>query len=293
MLNFRLSEICHLPDDCSTYFCRMKKLTLCMLALLMIIISCNNQDHAKQNSETIANAGSSREKTLKDSISKFPDLLLLKEELIQLYRDSADYDKAITAANEAVQKDSLNARLWDIKATLHFENEDTLNAIKSFETALRLNPSPRYLILLGSLYAQTKNARALAIADALLKSKQPETEKEAFFIKGLYFNYTGDKTNAIAALDKCLNIDNRHMFAYREKGIALYDLGKYEDAITVFSKAVTLQNNFDEGHYWLGRCLEKLNKPNDAIEEYKTALLYAPDYIEAKDALIRLGGLTL
>ena len=188
-----------------------------------------------------------------------------------------------------MQKDSLNPRLWDIKATLHFENEDTLNAITAFETALKLNPSPRYLILLGSLYAQTKNARALLIADALIKTKQPETEKEALFIKGLYYTYTGDKKTAIGFFDKCLNMDNRHMFAYREKGIALYDLGKYEDAVTVLDKAVTLQNNFDEGYYWLGRCLEKLNKPTDAIEEYKTALLYAPDYVEAKDALARLG----
>ena len=78
------------------------------------------------------------------------------------------------------------------------------------------------------------------------------------------------------------------MFAYREKGIALYDMGKYEDAVIVLDKAVTLQNNFDEGYYWLGRCLEKLNKPNEAIEEYKMALLYAPDYVEAKEALERL-----
>jgi tetratricopeptide (TPR) repeat protein len=289
MLNFRLSENCHLPDDCSAYFCSMKKLILHCLPLLMIIISCNNQDHAKQNSQTGSESSSAREKVLKDSISKFPELLLLKEELIQLYRDSAEYDKAITATNDALQKDSLNARLWDIKATLHFENEDTLNAITAFETALKLNPSPRYLILLGSLYAQTKNARALLIADALIKTKQPETEKEALFIKGLYYNFTGDKKTAIDFFDKCLNLDNRHMFAYREKGIALYDLGKYGDAVTVLDKAVTLQNNFDEGYYWLGRCLEKLNKPNDAVEEYKTALMYAPDYVEAKDALTRLG----
>ena len=127
------------------------------------------------------------------------------------------------------------------------------------------------------------------IADALSKTKLPETEKEAFFIKGLYYNFTGNKINAIVFLDKCLNIDNRHMFAYREKGIALYDMGKYEDAITVLDKAVTLQNNFDEGYYWLGRCLEKLNRRNDAIEEYKTALLYSPDYVEAKEALASLG----
>jgi tetratricopeptide (TPR) repeat protein len=265
------------------------KLILTSLVLLITIISCNNQHQSKKNEDPAAQFTSAREKELKDSIAKFSESFLLKEELIQLYRDSADFDKAFSTVDFALKTDSLNARLWDIKATLHFENEDTINAIKSFETALRLNPSPRYLILLGSLYAQTKNVRAIAIADALLKSKQPETEKEAFFIKGLYFNYTGDKPNAIAAFDKCLNIDNRHMFAYREKGIALYDMGKYEDAITVLDKAVTLQNNFDEGYYWLGRCLEKMNKPNDAIEEYKTALMYAPDYVEAKDALERLG----
>jgi tetratricopeptide (TPR) repeat protein len=184
----------------------------------------------------------------------------------------------------------LNDKLWYIKATLHFENEDTLNSIRSFETALRLNPSPKYLIFLGTLYAQTKNPRALAVAEALLRSKEPETEKESFYIKGLYLNYTGDKLNAIAALDKCLNLDSRYMFAYREKGIALYDMGRYEDDITVLDKAVTLQNGFEEGYYWLGRCLEKLNKPNDAIEEYKMALLYSQnDYDEAKEALARLG----
>ncbi len=288
MLNFRLSGNCHQVNQHSAYFCITMKPILTWLALLMIIISCNNQDHTKQNDKNGAETTAAREKILQDSILKFPALLLLKEELIQLYRDSGAYDKALTTTNEALQKDSLNPRLWDIKATLHFENEDTLNAIASFEHALKINPSPRYLILLGSLYAQTKNERALLIADALLKTKQPETEKEALFIKGLYHTFTGDKKTAIDFFDKCLNIDNRHMFAYREKGIALYDMGKYEDAVTVLDKAVTLQNNFDEGYYWLGRSLEKMNKPNDAIEEYKTALLYSPDYVEAKDALERL-----
>jgi tetratricopeptide (TPR) repeat protein len=267
----------------------MHKLILGCLVLLTTIMSCNNQNQSKEITNTNTEFTSGREKMLMDSITAFPELVLLKEELIQLYRDSADFDKAIATVDRVLQTDSLNDRFWDIKATLHFENEDTVNAIKSFETALRLNPSPRYLILLGSLYAETRNTRAIAIADALMRSKQPETEKEAFFIKGLYYNYTGDKANAIAALDNCLNLDNRHMFAYREKGIALYDMGRYEDAVTVLDKAVMLQNSFDEGYYWLGRCLEKLNKPNDAIEEYRTALMYTPDYVEAKEALTRLG----
>jgi tetratricopeptide (TPR) repeat protein len=268
------------------------KLIATSLFLLITIISCNNQNQAKENKEPVDELTSAREKILKDSIAKFPEIFLLKEELIRYYVDSletADYDKALTIANSALANDSLNEKLWSIKGSLHFENGDTLNAIKSYEIAMKVNPQPRYLLLLGSLYAQTKNTKALQVADALIKTKLPETEKEAFFIKGMYFTYSGDKKTAITFFDKCLNLDNRHMFAYREKGIALYDMGKYDDAITVLDKAVTLQNSFDEGYYWLGRCLEKLNKANDAIEEYKTALLYAPDYVEAKEALQRLG----
>lgn len=288
MLNFRLSENCHLLKQQSMYFCSMMKYMLLYLVLLITIIACNNQDHIKENEGQAVQSTASREKILKDSILNFPDSLLIKVKLIQYYRDSEDFNKAISTANEALQKDSLNDKLWDIKATLHFENDDTLNAIKSFETILKINPSPRFLILLGSLYAQTKNIRALGMADALLQSKLPETEKEALFIKGFYYNYTGAYKQAIVFFDKCLALDHMHMFAYREKGIALYEMGKYEDAITVLDKAVTLQNKFDEGYYWLGRCLEKLNKPNEAIEEYKTALMYSPDYIEPKAALTRL-----
>ncbi|MBK8610427.1 MAG: tetratricopeptide repeat protein [Chitinophagaceae bacterium] len=266
----------------------MRKLIPGYLALLITIISCNNQDHAKQNGEIAGGPAAMREKILTDSILQFPDSLILKEKLIQFYRDSADFDKAIETTDKAILTDSLNYRLWEIKATLHYENYDTALAISSYETALLLNPLPRYIILLGSLYAQTKNNKANEMADFLLTTKIPNTEKEAFFIKGLYYNYTGEKNKAIGFFDKCLNLDPGYMLAYREKGIALYDQGKYNDAITVLDKAVTLRNNFDEGYYWLGRCLEKLNKPKDAIEEYKTALMYSPDYIEAEDALKRL-----
>ena len=69
----------------------------------------------------------------------------------------------------------------------------------------------------------------------------------------------------------------------------MYNNGKYEEAINILNKATTLQNNFDEGYYWLGKCYEKLKKTDAAIESYKTALLYNPDYTEASDALGKLG----
>ena len=81
---------------------------------------------------------------------------------------------------------------------------------------------------------------ALKIADFILETKITKTGKEAFFIKGLYYNYTGDKNKAILFFDKCLNLDYTDMFAYREKAIALYDMGRYDDAVTVLDIAFKL-----------------------------------------------------
>jgi len=281
LLNFHLAQLLNFA------FNMMKKKMIPVLAAALLL-ACNNKEEEKKT-DLPAPMLTGKEQALKDSITKFPDSLLLREQLVQYYRDNGQYDKALVSTNEALQKDSLNARLWDIKAVLHFENEDTLDAIRAFENAISILPAPEYLMSLGSLYAQTKNAKALLVADLLAKPQNGNTAKEALFIKGLYYNYSGNKAKAISLFDQCLAMDYTFMFAYREKAIALYDQGKYADAVKVLDKAVTLQNNFDEGYYWRGRCLEKLNKPADAIEEYRTALMYSPDFTEAKEALIRLG----
>lgn len=284
---FRLSENCHLLNSTVLNFADMIKKYLIPVFILCLAIACNsNADEKTGNIKGTA----ATEQAMIDAVAKFPDSLLLREELIQYYRDSADYDKAIAATGDALQKDSLNDRLWDIKANLYFENYDTLNAIAALNRAANINPLPQYIITLGSMYAQKRDSTALQIADFLLKKNMTDNGKDAFFIKGLYYNFSGDKIKAISFFDKCLNLDYNYMYAYREKAIALYDMGKYEDAITVLDKAVTVQTKFDEGYYWLGRCLEKTGKTADAIEEYKNALRISPDYVEAKDALGRLGG---
>lgn len=264
----------------------MFKTVVSIFLSFFILSACNNRqgDQPVSGVETVA---PDKEKALLDSTLQFPDSLLLKERLIQYYREKDDYAKAISTTDGFLKTDSLNARLWEIKGNLYFEDLDTVKAIRCFETALQLSPTANYLMQLGSLYAKAKDKKALFAAD-VLQEKFKGTEREAFYIRGLYHTYTGDKPTAIELFDKCLQFDYNYMPAYLEKAIAFYDQAKYEEALKVLDKAVTLQNKFDEGYFWKGRCLEKLNRPDEAIEEYRTALLYSPDYTDAKDALERL-----
>ncbi len=256
-----------------------------LLCFLFLLGSCEPGDKETKHQFS---ADQNSIESIKNTIKENPDSLMLKENLIEAYRNAGYYDSAISVANQELQKDSGSAYLWNIKASLYFENNDTLNAIKSLQQAINIYPLPDYLVALGTVYAEIKNKNSLAIADELLRSNKTKWDKDAYFIKGLYYNYMNKPEIAIQNLDSCLNLDFTYMYAYREKAIALYSQTKYEEAIKVLKRAVTIQNNFDEGYFWLGKCYEKLNMKDDAIESYQNALLYDKNYIEAREALDRI-----
>ena len=260
-------------------------LLLKFLSLLWIctFISCN--DAGKRDNVSPQKSLSDKKEGLRNAIKKYPDSALLILNLIEVFRDEGNYDSAIATTDREIKKDGLNAYLWNLKATLYFENNDTLDAIRSLHEAVSIYPDPDYLISLGMIYAEIKNANALIIADELLKADKSKLKKNAWFIKGLYYNFKGESATAIPYFDKCLQIDFNYMYAYREKAIALYNLGKYKSATEVLNRAVTLQNNFDEGYFWLGKSYEKMGMKKEAIQNYENALLYDKDYVEARVAL--------
>jgi len=264
----------------------IKCIILSLLISIGFLYSCKTKDKVKVQPSDKA----SQEQTLKDSINKYPDSLALWESLIELYSDSGNYKKAIEITGVVLKKDSSNVDLWDTQARLYYEDGDTLSAIKAYEQALKIFPMPDYMVSLGTLYAQTKNPKALAMADALQKTNDVKMHVDASFIEGLYNEFLGQKAKAIPFFDKCIQLDYTYMYAYREKAICYYDLGKYNDALTILTKAITVENSFDEGYYWMGKVLEKLNRKDEAIQNYQLALMYDKDFTEAREALNRLQG---
>jgi tetratricopeptide (TPR) repeat protein len=260
-------------------------------ALIIFLFSCNDKqkESAPETAATPVSNTTPNEQSLIDAVQQHPDSLILFENLLQYYSDAGNADKALAAINKAQATDSLNPRLWDIKSAFYLQKDDTLRAINSLEKAISIFPEPSYIISLGALYAQTKNAHALEMADALLAGNKAAAEKEAYFIKGLYYSFNNEKEKSIPFFDKSIAISYTFTEAYLEKGIALYDLGKYQASADILEKSVMVQNNFDRGYYFLGRTYEKLNRKEDAANAYRSALLYDPQYDEANAALSRLG----
>jgi tetratricopeptide (TPR) repeat protein len=250
-----------------------------------LLFSCNTSDTPAVTKTPL------KEVTL-DSLKKladqYPDSFPLKEDLLWTLRDSNEFSKAIDLAKKYLDKDTVNPKLWHIYADLLAENLDTLPAITAFEKSLSFGKNPDDLIALGQFYASTKNSLALKMALQLLEYKDDQLKATAHVIIGNYSAAINKKDDAIKEFDKSISITFSFMEAYLCKAQVLMDMNKYEEAIKVLENATKIKNSFDEGYYYLGQCYEKIKNKDMAIESYRRALLYSPDYQEAADALQRL-----
>jgi tetratricopeptide (TPR) repeat protein len=266
-------------------FLLLSMIKIIFFATAVSFFSCTGNNSS--NTKPEAAAMPEEEKKLREAITAHPDSLMLVENLVQYFRDNDNYSEAIAETEKALQKDSLNEKLWYMKALMLFENEDTTRAITAWERIIRINPRPEYIKTLGFLYAITRDNMAIAMSDLMMKVSPPE----ALFIKGIYYGKIGEKENAIAFFNECLKINYKDLMAYREKAIAEYEMGRYVDALKTLELSLAVKQTYDEAYYWAGRCYEKLGKNKEAAENYQMALQFAEgnDYPEAKDALGRLG----
>ncbi|HSN61670.1 MAG TPA: tetratricopeptide repeat protein [Ferruginibacter sp.] len=248
---------------------------------LLLMMACNNEEGTQTN-ESLP----SKEKQLTDAVKQYPDSVIMVENLAQYYRENEAYEQALLTINQAIKRDSSIAKYWHMKGILHYENADTVQAIASLETSIRLSKNLTDLLLLAKIYAETKNPLTITLCDDFIK--QNEFVKEAIFIKGLYFRNIHENEKAFSYFDEAIAAGYTFMEPYIEKAKLLYDQGKYMDALLVLDKALKVNNSYAEGYYHMGRCFEKLDRLADAKESYETTLIYNSDYQEAREALAAL-----
>ncbi len=255
-----------------------------LILFVFFLAACNNEEAKEVPAGTL-----SQEKQLTEVLQKYPDSILLVENLVQFYRDNAEYEKSLSTVDDALKRDSSAFRFWHIKGILHYENADTGEAIKALETSTRLSNNTNDILLLAKLYAETKNPVALQLAGLLIK--QGEFIKESILIKGIYYSSIREDEKALGLFDEAISTTYTFMEPYKEKALVLYRQEQYMEALRVLDKAVKIKSSYAEGYFYMGLCFEKLNRLEDAKESYETALIYDADYDEARQALAKVTNL--
>lgn len=222
---------------------------------------------------------------LNEALQDLPKSIFLKLNLAGAYDAVGKTNEALATCHAILQQEQGQVSAWLLKSDLLLKKSDATNAIVALEKAHAIIPLNREISnKLAYQYAEAKNNKAILLADSLIATDSLKLFAEPFYIKGMYYSNTADKTKAIQLFDETIKRDHRYLNAYIEKGKVLFDQKKTTEALKTFSLANTITPSFPDAWYWIGRCQEVLGNKAEAKENYEKAYELDNTFIEAKEA---------
>ncbi|MHA4809854.1 tetratricopeptide repeat protein [Flavitalea flava] len=225
---------------------------------------------------------------LQDCLKKFPANQNFPSLLSDLYQQSGRTKEALQLYDTLLQTDSLNFEAWYEKGLVLEKTKDTTRALIALNKAYTLQPVNTYALELAHLYAENRDSRAIGLCDDVLRKDSGNELLDPLFIKGIYFSNTGQYKKAIVQFDSCTRRDWKYTDAYLEKGIALFELKKVEEALQTFLMTIKVSNTYADGYFWAGRCYETLGANDDALIYYQRALALDKNFTEARERIKKI-----
>lgn len=187
-----------------------------------------------------------------------------------------DYKDAIASYDKAIKINPDNAAYWDGKAAL----------LASLSTKLKnpayLNDSVNAYNKAIELYNESLNKNPTDFN--LYYYKGLALSSKAFVLQSKIFNITQNKENATACLEEAIRsynhaveINPKYLTAWKNIGIDLYFLGRYNESLEAYDKAIEIDQNYGLAWYNKGLALHKLGKYNESIQAYDKALRIFPE----------------
>jgi glycosyltransferase involved in cell wall biosynthesis len=145
----------------------------------------------------------------------------------------------------------------------------------------------------------TKSFQFLNYSIALFLTKGVKPPALLYKLKYDILINTKSLDNAYNGIEKAIELYPDYVELHFYRGVILYQLGKYEDAINAFSYCIILgENNINYliksgtgsfyAYYYIGECYYHLNKYAHAITAYQQAFKYNTTFGLAKDKLEEL-----
>ena len=97
------------------------------------------------------------------------------------------------------------------------------------------------------------------------------TDPDFWNVKGLALKDLGKYDQAIECLDRAIEIDANDKTYVHNKGIVLENLGKYDDALKYFDKAIEIDPKYLSAWNYKGIVFETLKKYDEAIGYFDKA----------------------
>lgn len=137
---------------------------------------------------------------------------------------------------------------------------------------------------------QEKDAAQLAFDVAQAEARQDPSDVFAWFNMGTSLVALERYQEAAAAFDQSRRLGPPWRMMWYQFGAfeAYFQLGRYDDVLSLAQVNLNNAKEIEETYYWQGLALQAQGKPEQAASSFRRALAYNPNYDEARTALATL-----
>ncbi|WP_052177682.1 tetratricopeptide repeat protein [Methylotenera sp. G11] len=110
-----------------------------------------------------------------------------------------------------------------------------------------------------------------------IDANQPATYNN----RGIALYYLNRFEEALASYQHAISLKPDYAQAYNNQGIVLNDMQRPDEALASYERAITLKPDYAEAYYNRGIAHNKLEQPDETLASYDRAIALKPDYAEA------------
>ncbi len=206
-------------------------------------------------------------------------------------RNALLYDQSEIYLDQTIKLDSTYVDAYILKAKIKIGKKDAEGAIGNLSEALKVSPTlSEPYSLKGFVYQRLGNKR-LAQSSYQTALEMDANNYDANIGLG-HIYYLDTNANGLIYFDAASILAPNSVEPYRNKGLLLRNLGRYEEAQTSFKQVLAIDSSFAEAYYNIGVCyidsyndgFEKAIKDsiiNQSIVNFQKAVDYNPNYVLA------------
>ncbi|MCP4348017.1 MAG: serine/threonine protein kinase [Desulfobacterales bacterium] len=188
------------------------------------------------------------------------------------------YQEAIKCYDCAIQINPLYYSVWYSKGTTLNKLEQFEQALGCFDRTLKMNPNyaKAWHNKGTALFGLERYEKALLCYERCFKIKSRDDYDMRYDMawnsKGITFAKLGyHPEESIKCYDSAIEINPKYDEALYNKGVALYKLERYEEAIIFFSRTVEINPQYGEAWFNKGALLLNLGQIHDALMCFEKA----------------------
>ncbi|MFL5592891.1 MAG: toll/interleukin-1 receptor domain-containing protein [Ktedonobacteraceae bacterium] len=210
---------------------------------------------------------------ISSTVYRWQGLALLEEGEVQQAQEALETALALVSDRE------LRLTLLGDYTGLLVRQEQWSKVLQQAKEALRLTPrNPAWLATQQQAQDQlsqqvpktSPSQKQEQTKDKELSSTPPKT-REQWEEEGNTLYDLKRYEEALSAHDQAIRLDPNYARAYYDKGFDLRDLKRYEEALSAFDQAIRLDPNDADAYYGKGITLERLGKKQEAQQAHSKA----------------------